>query len=438
MILDQVKQFLDVRSLDVNTIEIADDIDVLMVVHPKDFSDQTLYAIDQFALRGGKILAFVDPHSEIGAQKAMGGQFGGASGGGSSSSLKKLFDAWGVELTENKVVGDLRNARRVNAGTQDNPLAAPYLPHITLRDDAINREESMTGDLEVINLSSAGILSKKEGSPLEFVPLFTSSPESMQIDVSKIQMMPDIRGLLDDFKPENKSFTLAARLSGQLKSAFPEGAPKAQPEKNKEGKDASKEVKPYSKDHLAASTAPFNAILVADTDLLDNRSWVQIQNFMGQSLTIPTANNADFVINSLETLTGSGDLIGLRSRGTSDRPFTAVNELKSEAERRFHDQEKALQTKLQETQEKLQKLQAGQEGEGAESMKLPEQEKAIKAFREELVSTRKQLREVKRALRKDISKLESIMQFVNIALVPLLIILFAFVFGLRRSKKAQF
>ena len=434
VILDQMKQFFEVKELDKEAVEIDKEIDLLMLVHPAELSDNTLYAIDQFVLRGGKLLAFVDPHSEKKAAESMQAMQRGMPQSPPSSSLKKLFDAWGVEMIEDKIVGDMDLAQRVNAGRGDAPQVAPYLPWLALTEANIDRDDAITGELKSVNLASAGALKKQEGAAIEFMPLLTSSKNSMLVDAKKIQFMPDVMGLLESFKPDDQSYVMAARLRGNVKSAFADGAPKD--EAAKEGEESKQTAVKHA--HLAASKEPINVVVVADTDLLENRFWVQTQNFMGQTLTFPMANNADFVVNALENLTGSGALIGLRSRATSERPFKVVDEIRRNAEQVYRSKERALKAKLKATERKIAEIESGRGREDAgEALLLPEQQKAIQNFRAELVNTRKELRNVKHALQKDIKNLESWLEFFNIGFIPILIFFFGIFVAMRSRRKAR-
>ncbi len=443
LIYTQLTQFFDVRTVDRDATEIPDDIGVLMIVHPKDLPEKTLYAIDQFVLRGGRALVFVDPNAEgelyrpgIAAQTGM-----------TDSNLKKLFDAWGIEMVEGKVAGDRLAARRVNAGTETRVRAVDYLAWLALREPNFNRADILTAETQLIQMASAGILKAKEGASTTMTPLIQTSAEVMSIDANKVKLAPDPVALLANFKAEGQPFTLAARISGTVKSAFPDGPP-PEPKKETEGDDesksgASEEAKPAAEssekknEHLSESREPINVIVVADTDLLEDRFWAQVQDFFGQKLVVPVANNGDFVVNAVDNLLGSSDLISLRSRGQSSRPFVLVQELQRDAELQFRAKERELTAKLEETEKKLNELQSQGKDQGGRAILSPEQQAAIDQFRADMLNIRRELREVQQNLRQNIQSLESWLKFVNIGLVPIVVAIVAVFVGLARMRRRR-
>jgi ABC-type uncharacterized transport system involved in gliding motility auxiliary subunit len=431
MMTEQMKQFFEIKNLEVSSKDIDKDIDVLMLVHPQNISDETLYALDQFVLRGGKLLAFVDPYAEV-AKPQQENPYAPpkeTTAPNSTLSLKKLFDTWGIAIDDQKIVGDRSNAKMVNAGSQARVQTLPYLPWVSLRAKSLSQQDAVTADIKLLNLATVGHITKKEGAKLEVSPLLTSSKDSMLIDVKKLGHFPDAEGLLKDFVATGEKYVLAARLSGAVESAFKEGKPQLKKDDKAEpSADQGKESKHIPKGQL-------NAIVVADVDLLDNRLWVQVQEFFGRQITMPHANNADFVVNALDNLTGSSDLIGLRSRGTSDRPFTVLQSIKAEAENKFHHKEQALQSTLKDTEAKLAELQS-KKGE-ANLVPSAEQQKTIEAFRAKVLEVRKELRQVKLALKKDIQHLETLLQFLNIGFVPLIIFVLALITSWRRHRFLQ-
>ncbi len=234
--------------------------------------------------------------------------------------------------------------------------AVDYLAWLALREPNFNRSDILTSETSLIQMASAGILKPKEGATTTITPLIETSAQAAPLDVDLIKMAPDPVSLLANFKPEDKRLLLAARISGPIKSAFPDGAP---PEPKPEGQDQAKpaESKPAAA-HLAESREPANIIVIADTDLLEDRFWAQVQDFFGQRVAVPIANNGDFVTNAIDNLLGSNALIGLRSRGQSARPFVLVQEIQRDAETRFRAKEKELTEKLRDTEKKLSELQS--------------------------------------------------------------------------------
>jgi ABC-type uncharacterized transport system involved in gliding motility auxiliary subunit len=434
-IMDTLRSMFDVRTLGGDLDRIPEDVDVVMLAHPKSLSEKSQYAIDQFVLKGGRALVFVDPYAESDAGRAR--MMGGGPGG---SDLPKLFQAWGVEMLKDKVAGDRANARRVNAGTPGRVVPADYLAWLTMRQGNINRDDPLMSNIGQVNMASAGILKKREGTTTAMEPLITTSPQSMAIDVAKLSGgpggQPDVLGILREFKPGLEGLVVAARISGDAATAFPDGPPKP---KEGDGAAASAAVKPDDKPlppQVMKSQKPINVIVVADTDLLDDRFWVQVQDFFGQRLAVPTANNADMVANALDFLAGGGELVGLRGRGTSVRPFEVVRAIERDAEARLRGTERELQEKLNEVKKNLRDAETGDKAGSAASL-TPQQQQTIEKFRAEMLDIRKQLREVQLALRQDIDRLEAVLRFVNIGLVPIVVAVVAVVVGAVRLTRRR-
>jgi ABC-type uncharacterized transport system involved in gliding motility auxiliary subunit len=259
----------------------------------------------------------------------------------------------------------------------------------------------------------------------------------MQISADRIGMMPDAVGLLRTYKSEGKPLMLAARVSGEAKSAFADGAPKSDVKTEAKGDAAGKGDTADKADAAAAdkggnktgdsptagkshkASGNINVVIVADTDLLNDQFWVEVRDFLGSQVAIPHAHNAAFVLGALENLTGSDALISLRGRGVIDRPFELVEDLRRDAERQFRDKEQALTTKLKDVQDQLAKLE--QSGDGENVLLTDKDRQAIEKFRAEMLGVRRELRDVKHELRKDIDRLDGVLKFANIAAVPLLI-----------------
>ncbi len=412
MIVEHIRQLFKVRTVETDVEEIPADIDVLMLIHPKDFSDATLYAIDQFVLKGGRAIVFADPYSEAYQPPSNPQNPLAAMQAPRNSELSKLFDAWGIELVPNKVVGDLRTAQQVQVQVRKGSRAAVVTYPVWMDLDGkqyFNKESIITGKLGNMMLATPGALVEKGDVETEIMPLIESGNKAMQIETSKLGFFGDPEDLVRQFKPEGK-FTIAARVTGKVKSAFPEGNPAEDDEYSEDTETDSKHLK----------EGLISVIVVADTDLLEDKFWVRTQNLFGQRLAIPHAANATFVSNALDNLSGSNDLISVRSRGSSARPFTKVEDIQREAEQRFREKETELRTRLQETDQKIRDLQR-QKKDGNELMLNVEQRQEITSFREEKIKIRKALRDVQHELQKNIERLETQMKFINIGLMPLLI-----------------
>jgi ABC-type uncharacterized transport system involved in gliding motility auxiliary subunit len=430
-IIEQLRQLDKVETLGLEIDAVPADIDVLMLVHPQNLSPKTLFAIDQFVLKGGKALAFVDPYSELQAgQRAR-------PGAPADSNLEPLFKAWGLRLLPNTVAGDRREARRVAVQvTGRGQQAIDYVAWLNLRGSDINHDDVITAELKQLAMASAGILEPIEGATTRLEPLVTTSTEAMKLPVDKVAPLPDVPALLTAFRSEDTRYTLAARVTGPVATAFPDGPPKpaATPAKPDEPAKPEQTLAPVN--FLRQSAQPINIVVVADTDMLDDRFWAQSQDFFGRRIIVPTANNGDFVANAVEVLAGGEDLVDLRSRGSSARHFLLVEKIQRVADDRYAAEQQALQEKLKQTQQKLRELTGNNPATPAAPLS-PEQARTIEQFRADMVATRQQLRAVQGALRQDIEGLKAILEFCDIALVPILVAVAAIVLGALRLRRRR-
>ena len=429
-IYQQMKQLYDVRDVQADADRIPADIDVLMIVQPQHLSQKTLYSIDQYVMKGGKALVFVDPYSEEAAQKS---QQQAMVPGAFASDLEPLFKAWGVEMLRGKVAGDRTNARRVNIGTAASPHAADYIAWLALDGHNVNRDSPITGDLTQLNFATAGVLEPVKGATTRFTPLIFTSKESQIIGADKVMGYPDVDALLNGFKASGEHLTIAARITGPARTAFPDGLPQQVAAKDPPPAGI---VKPAE---IKSALKPINIVVVADTDMLSDRFWVDVQDFVGQHVAVPNANNGDFVTNAIDTLSGGDDLIGLRTRGTAVRPFTLVQDIQRAADERYQDTEKGLERQLKETQDKIRGLSGHDtQAQGADtSPSALEQAQTLDNFRAELLKVRRQLREVQLALRQDIDRLRTEIEIADIAAIPVLLGVVAIVLGLVRMNRRR-
>ncbi|HEX3945105.1 MAG TPA: Gldg family protein [Rhizomicrobium sp.] len=435
VLYQQLTQTYQTQMLSPGDPKIPDGTDLLLIVHPAAMSDQQSYAIDQFVLRGGRVLALVDPRSDLAASASQGFQ---RSLGATPSDMPKLFKAWGIEYNPGKVVGDRDVAQPVQSNDPRSPIQAyPIWLHLTA--DQFNHSDQVTANLQTLNLATAGALAPIKGATTTFVPLISSSPDASLLDVAQIRTASQPDQLMNEIVPTGHPFTIAARISGEAKTAFPKGPPANTPPKGKP--DAKTPSGKQPAQLMNSSKAGINVIVLADSDIFDDKFWVRIQSAYGRQMGVPFADNAAFILNAVENLTGSGDLISLRTRATNDRPFTVVQKLQQQAQAQFQQQAQVLQQKLSDTQERLHALQQGstQSGQGSKAAGLSaEQQGEIQRFRHEALDIRGKLREVQRNLRGSIDRLGDLLSFVNIALVPLLVALFAIVLAvLRRRRRAR-
>jgi ABC-type uncharacterized transport system involved in gliding motility auxiliary subunit len=420
-IYQELAQSYTTQPIDPSFDSIPKSIDVLMIVDPTSLSQAQLYAIDQFVLGGGHALVFVDPNSEL--AQAGAAQMGGASG--APQSTLPLLRAWGVDYDMNKVVGDRLLAQRVQLGSDARNPVASYPIWLHLTNANFDSKDQVTSNLQALNLASAGALSALPGATTTFTPLVSSSDQAGLLNVSEVRMNAQPTDLMNEIQATGKNYALAARVSGPVKTAFPHGAATVH----------------TSVPQLMMSKGPIDVIVMADSDIFDDRFWVHVENLYGKPMATPFADNAAFVLNAVENLTGSDDLISLRTRATNDRPFTVVKQLQSQAQAQFQQQAEALQARLADTESRLKELEQGgsTNGKPATSTSLtPEQQAAIERFKRDLIATRTQLRDVQHNLRKDIDALGAFLAFLNIAFVPLCVGLFAVVLAfLRRRRRAR-
>ena len=417
-VLQQLRQLYDVKPLPVALDAIPPDIDVLMLVHPQKLAEKTLLAIDRFVAAGGKALVFIDPYSELQARAGNATRF--------DSDLEPLLRAWGLRQVPNMVATDRREARRVVVPAGAGGGEVRYIGWMTLHDAEIDRDDPVTANLRQIALASPGILEPLEGATTTFHPLLTTSSESMAVPADKLAGLPDIVGLLLRFTPADTHYVLAAHVTGPADAAF-----SLRPGRNSAAKpDTPADVG----DAADKSVRPVNVVVVADTDMLDDRFWARTQEFFGRQVVVPTANNGDFVANAVEVLAGGDDLVGLRSRGTSARPFEVVQRIQQSADARYAAEQHALEQKLRTTEARLKDL-TSDDGASAGAPLSADQEKAIEQFRADLLATRRDLRGVRSALRQDIEQLRAVVAFCDIALVPLLVAFAAIALGMLRRRR---
>jgi ABC-type uncharacterized transport system involved in gliding motility auxiliary subunit len=420
VIVEQAREVFDIRMIPESTLKIDDDINVLWVVHPAMLDDATQYAIDQFVMRGGHALIFVDPMAEILASQQESGIAAAP-----SSTLDKLFKTWGVEFSTMDVVADNRYALGIRQGQK----TVRHVGLLGLDMDAMSKDDVITSGLGTVNVGLAGYFKSAEGATSKLTPLLHSSTEAETLPAARFQFLPDPGELLNGFKATGMEYTIAARLEGPLKSAFPDGPPKPP-----EGRDAPVDDK--LKTEHKNSTDNANLVLVGDVDMLSDRLWAQVQNFLGQRMVNAFANNGDFVINALDNLSGSADLIGLHSRATYSRPFTTVDKLRREADAKFRETEQQLQAQLSDTERKLGELQAGRNDKSSMLMNSAQQDE-IQRFLGEQVKIRQQLRSVRHELDQDINNLGTTLKVINIIVMPIVLIgVLLLVAAARRRRKA--
>lgn len=420
----QLHELVQLRTLAPDVAKIDADVDLLLLIHPKELQPKTLYAIDQFVMRGGKLIAFVDPQSENDPAAQQGGPMSMMP---RSSSLGPLLDAWGVAYDSGKVLGDRGLGLTVQMRQDQQP--AQHIGIIGLNHDSMSPKDVVTSALNSINVMTAGTLKKKDGATIEFEPLLQSSTDSELLPVMRFAFLPDSQSLLEDFKPSGERYTIAARVHGKLKSAYPKGAPAA------EG-DAAKPQEQKPDEHKTESAGDADLIVVADSDMLADLLWVRTQNVFGQRMMTAVANNGDFLANAVDNLAGSSDLISIRGRQSFFRPFTKVDELRRHAGEQLSAKEKELDTELKDTEKRLTELEAGRKSAGSLVL-TPEQQAELTRFQQERLRIRKELRDVKRSLDVEIKELGTWLKILNIALVPALLAIGAILLAVTRRRRLR-
>jgi len=421
-IISQLEQIFTLRSLTTDIDHIDNDVDVLMLVHPKQLPPKTLYAIDQFVMRGGRLLLFVDPNS--GADTSGHDPSNPLAGAMAdhSSDLEPLLNTWGIDYDPTKVIGDLERSLEVRASLQTPPVR--HIGILGLRHDDMNQQDVVTATLESINLATVGSLSQRPGAKTTFEPLLFSSNQAAPIPAQRFNALTDPATLRDGFKPTGTRYVIAARITGPVESAYPKGAPTDQ-------KAAGPPVA-----HLSKSSAPANIVVIADTDLLMDYMWVQTREILGQRVAQAFANNGDLIANIVDNLSGSGALISVRGRASFSRPFTRVEALRHSADDRLRSKALELQSELRETESKLTELQSKRNDQSS-LMLSPEQEEELKHFTAEKARVRKELRETQRGLDVEINRLDTWLKVINIGIAPLCVAAAGvIVLYLRRRRRA--
>lgn len=439
MIMDIIRQLYAVQRVDMTATEIDEEVDILMIVHPQGLSDQLLYAIDQFVMRGGKTMVFLDPNADSMVSRTQQGNLIPA---GMSSELPGLLEAWGIDFPADKVLTDNELALRVSMGQGQRPIA--HLGMLGVQRNFLTQNDIVTSRLETINMSSPGVIRQAEGASTRFEPLMVSSSDSMLMDAALLEDVTDPSILFDEFVSEGISHTIAARISGVIETAFPDGRPVVEAAaideevasvEEETGAVEVVEEEPASV-HLTSSNGEVNILAFADTDMLGDRMWVQVGQFLGQRIPRPFANNGDMVINALDNLSGGADLSSIRSRGTYSRPFTRVLQLQRQADDRLRVEEAELLDRLAEAEASLAELNQDENGELIGQV-TPEIQAEVDRFNEQMLETRRSLRDVQYQLTADIEQLGANLKLINTALIPVLLSLLALLLSYLRAQRRK-
>lgn len=415
--LQQLEQAVQVKKLQPELKSVDKDVDLLLLVHPKNLSEETLFAIDQFVMRGGKLIAYVDPYCQADLeQSADPNNPMAALTKDSSSSLNKLTAKWGVELIEKNVVGDLGIAARVDTGRGEGNIRS-FIAWPNLTRDEVNAKDVITSSLENLVLPWAGALKVSQVADVTSEVLLHSSSRSQLLDETKVKFGGgDPDALIRNFIPSGESYPFAVRLRGKLQSNFPEGL------KGATGDEPLKE-----------SATNANVIVVADVDFLSNRYSVQVQRIFGTRIAQLLNDNLNFFQNATENLLGSDDLISIRSRGQFTRPFTVVERMEADAQQEWQLEEMKLQAELNNANQRLTELQSKVGGDSKQIVSKAVLEE-IEQFKERRRDAQKRLRDVRRNLRQGIERLGQNLFLLNTFAVPTLLILVTLFLNFSRRK----
>ena len=466
MVMEYIRQLYEVRRVDIAGIDannhIDDEVDILMVVHPQDLSEEILYQIDQYIMRGGAIMLFLDPNADSMVTQSPQGTLIPA---GMRSELPRLLEAWGIAFENDKVLTDNELALRVVMGQSRRP--SPHLGMLGVQRNYLAQNDIITNGLETINFSSAGAIAQLEETSTIFEPLIESSTDAMLMDAALLENVADPSVLFDEFVSSQQSYVVAARVSGLLDSAFPEGRPivseegeesesqseitsnslasedtvveqevVGSEEAEEEIAEAVEEEVIEVREHISGSGTIANIVVFADTDFLSDRMWVQVAQFLGRRIPQPFANNGDLIINALDNLSGSADLVSIRSRGRYSRPFTRVLDLQREADDRLRTEEADLLSRLAETEASLADLNQVEDGEPIGQI-TPEIQSEIDRFNGELLETRRRLRDVQYQLTEDIERLGANLKAIDTALIPILLTIILLVMHYLRVQRRK-
>ena len=417
--VSELKKDFTVTEVPMTAIKIDPEIKVLLVFHPRDITEETQFAIDQYLMHGGKVIAFVDPHAYFDQKHDQMAQVLGESSG--QSSMPVLFKAWGLDLDNGKVVADLNSCLR-------NPQSGGPVPTVlVLNKTGINGDDVVTSELDNLEFAFCGAYTGKPADGLKETWLAHSSTNSEMVEGVTASMGGD--QIVKDFKPTSVNYDLAVRLTGKFKTAFPGGRPKPANENTNEAKPADEPV-------LKESPANSAVILVADIDMLADQVCVRVQDILGYRMVQMLNGNLNFLQSCVEQMAGDSDLITLRSRGSLNRPFTRLQALEANAGKQWQDKLKELETKREAAQNSISQLQATKQGNAQQQMILsPQQQAELENYKKAEAETGKELRQVQKNLKKDTDSLEAWIKAINIGAMPALVALTGVVLSVVKRKR---
>ena len=419
----ELKRDFTVKTVEMTADKIPDDVKVLLVIHPKGITDMGQYAIDQFVLRGGKLIAYLDPLSAL--DRAAGGPMGGAS----SSNMEKLLKTWGLTFDSTKVVADMNYVSQMQQGRSPAVLS--------LTEQANNKVDLLTASAGNLFLPFAGAFTGSVSEGLRMTTLIKSSGNSQLIDPMSAQMGGE--QIITDFKPSGTEFNLAVRIEGKFKTAFPDGKPKAPEPKPEEGKPEEKKPETPAEPGFKEATAEATVLLIGDSDFMQDPVCMQVIGTdprSGQRIQMLREDhgNLPFAQAGVEQLSGDTNLIKVRSRVSRERPFTVVKKMQSEAEATFQAKIKELQTDLQATQTKINELQRTKTDAGQRFIASPEQQAEKLKFEKKSVEVSKAIKAEEKKLKAGVESLANKTKWLNILMMPLIVSAAGVILALKRRK----
>jgi ABC-type uncharacterized transport system involved in gliding motility auxiliary subunit len=428
--LNELKENYVVRDVPLTTDKIEDDVSVLVVVHPQGIADVAQFAIDQFLLRGGKMVALLDPYSFVEVQSA--GQYGG--GAGYDSTLSKLLPAWGIDYSVKKLIADPTFATQVQR--ENDVQSDPTI--LSVSSDGINKEDALGAAVSDLLMPFAGALTGKPAEGLKEDVLVKSSTQAGLVDVSLLQAGPD--AIRKELKSANTAYPIAVRLTGKFKTAFPEGKPESKP-----SAEPTPTPQAAASPSPAAKEAPLKeaksegvVILVADSDFAYDAIAGRAQQVLAQTVFMPSNGNLNFIQSSVEQLAGDSDLIGIRSRASGNRPFVLVNKMETAAQQKYQSKIDELEDNLNQARQNLAALQTSKQSD-QKMLLSPEQQAEIKKFQENEANVNKELKQVRKNLRQEIDSLQTTVKWIDIAAMPVIVTLVGLALALvkRRRRAAR-
>jgi ABC-type uncharacterized transport system involved in gliding motility auxiliary subunit len=430
-IVNELKNDFNVKRVGMDVDKIDDDIKLLLVIAPKDISDKAQYAIDQFIMRGGKLVAFLD--AQCLADNRQQNQMMANMGGG-GSSLDKLLKAWGIQFDSGKVVADLKYKMQLR-GRNGEPQEAPAW--LALTSDAVDKDDVTTSQIDNIWLPLSGAFTGTPVAGLKETVLLRSSKDSQLVD----GMLANLSGenIMKEFKPSGVNYNLAIRLAGKFKTAFPEGAPQEKKDEKSDGekKDEKKPEEKKPGDSLKETKGDNAVVLFGDADMLyDPFTMRRIDSPFG-AMQMAMNANLNLAQNVVEQMTGDSNLIAVRSRAALNRPFTRVKEMETVANEKFQSEIKRLEESAAEAQRKINEMQAQKKDKDQRFILSPEQRTELEKLRKEEAETRKHLKQVQKDLRKEVVSLQTRLKWINILAVPLAVTATGIVIAIVNRRKTS-